>query len=273
MPKKLYFEEHIKFISDNVKGRTIDELVEVFNKEFDAAITKSQIKTLKQRHELKSGIGTSHKCKSIFADGIVEFIKNNHKGTGHKEMAEMIYSQFKILYSQEQIKSFYARYKLNSGLTGRYEKGHVPANKGKPGKTIGRMAKTQFKKGHIPLNHKEIGSERINVDGYIEIKTAEPNKWKAKHVVVHEQYHGKVPENHCVIFGDGDKLNLNIENLLLVSRRQLLILNRRELIHNDLELTKSGIIITGIIMKCADLKKGKEVVKWKQKIIKKQLKN
>ncbi len=37
-----------------------------------------------------------------------------------------------------------------------------------------------FEKGHISKNHKPIGSERINVAGYIEIKTAEPNKWELR---------------------------------------------------------------------------------------------
>ena len=36
---------------------------------------------------------------------------------------------------------------------------------------IERTKATRFKKGDKPGNHRKVGSERITVDGYIEIKT------------------------------------------------------------------------------------------------------
>ncbi len=50
-----------------------------------------------------------------------------------------------------------------------------------------------------------------------------------------------------MIFGDGDKLNCNIDNLILVSRSELLIMNRNKLIKNDSVLTKVGVNIAKLL--------------------------
>lgn len=48
-----------------------------------------------------------------------------------------------------------------------------------------------------------------------------------KHVHVWEQTHGPVPDGMVVVFRDGDKLNINPQNLMIVSRAELLRLNKR----------------------------------------------
>lgn len=106
----------------------------------------------------------------------------------------------------------------------RYQKGCIPANKGKKmdPDTYTKCAGTMFKKGNMPANHRDVGSERINKDGYIEVKVAEPNKWKAKHRVIWEEANGPVEKGYNVQFKDGNRLNVSLENLYLISRsRQL----------------------------------------------------
>lgn len=106
----------------------------------------------------------------------------------------------------------------------RYQKGCIPANKGKKmdPDTYTKCAGTMFKKGNMPANHRDVGSERINKDGYIEVKVAEPNKWKAKHRVIWEEANGPVEKGYNVQFKDGNRLNVSLENLYLITRsRQL----------------------------------------------------
>ena len=141
------------------------------------------------------------------------------------------------------------RNNISSGKTGRFEKGHIPNSKGqKMSKEQYEKCKpTMFKKGHIPKNHREIGSERITKDGYIEIKIKEPNLWVLKHRLIYEEHYGKIPAGYSVIFGDGDKLNCNIDNLILVSRSELLLMNRNKLIKKDSSLTKTGLNIAKLL--------------------------
>ena len=209
-----------------------------------------------KNHDLKSGMPTKVKGEGLaYPEEIRNFIMGCYIGTGHQAMADMVNQEFKTDYTKEQMKGFYARNKLNSGLTGYYHKGHTPFNKRKTKYWVGGE-ETQFKKGHTPANHKPVGSERINVDGYTEIKTAEPNKWRLKHNAIWESHNGPIPKGSCVLFGDGDKQNLDVNNLILVSRKQLVRLNQRGLIQNDIELTKTGIIIADVISKIGERKRG-----------------
>lgn len=102
-----------------------------------------------------------------------------------------------------------------------FRKGHVPPNKGKKvsPELYAKMQPTMFKKGRPSLNHREVGSERVNVDGYIEVKVAEPNKWRLKNRVVWEQANGPIPPGHNVQFRNGNKLDCRLENLYLIDRR------------------------------------------------------
>jgi len=99
------------------------------------------------------------------------------------------------------------------------------------------MAETQFRKGQRSGKAAEhlmpIGSTRL-IDGYRYRKVSEvPNvpytvNWKLESVLIWEAAHGPVPPGHAVAFSNGDKGDVRLENLELVSRRELL---RRNSIH------------------------------------------
>jgi hypothetical protein len=192
----------------------------------------------------------AHKYTKVQA----EFIRENVVGIGNVELTKMFNKHFNLDLKVSQIKAFKTNRKLSSGLNGRFSKGHVPANKGVKGVIYDGCKKTWFKKGNKPVNHKPIGSERINVEGYTEIKVAEPNRWRLKHRIIWEEHNGPIPKNHNVIFGDGDKSNLDINNLVLVSKKQLLTLNRNNLIQNDADLTKTAVIIADLYNKIGERK-------------------
>ena len=104
----------------------------------------------------------------------------------------------------------------------RFTKGHVPVNRGKKmsAETYRKVARTFFRKGNIPVNHRSVGSERVNRDGYAEIKVAEPNKWKLKHRLLWEREHGQIPKGFNIQFRNGNRQDVRIENLYLISRSE-----------------------------------------------------
>lgn len=184
-----------------------------------------------------------------------DYLSEITPGKSYNEILELMNSKFEYQFSLSQVKGAIKRYKLNTGKTGRFEKGHVPVNKGTKGLTGAN--KMSFRKGNIPVNHKPIGSERVNVDGYTEIKVSEPNKWRLKHQVIWESHNGKIPSGSAILFSDGDKSNLDINNLVLISKSQLLVLNKNNLIKQDSELTKVGINIANVMIKISESKKRK----------------
>nr|DAU70930.1 MAG TPA: homing endonuclease [Caudoviricetes sp.] len=178
----------------------------------------------------------------------IDFIKA-HQGASAREMAELFTEHFNIHVTKNQMKAVMYRNNISSGKTGRFEKGNIPNSKGqKMSKEQYEKCKpTMFKKGHIPKNHREIGSERITKDGYTEVKIADPDVWKLKHRLIYEEHYGEIPAGYFVIFGDGDKLNFDINNLILVSRSELLLMNRNKLIKKDSSLTKTGLNIAKLL--------------------------
>ena len=105
-------------------------------------------------------------------------------------------------------------------IASRFKKGRVPENKGKKmsPEVYARCSATMFKKGNKPHTYRPVGSERVNVDGYVEVKVADPNKWRLKHRVIWEEAHGPIPKGHNVQFRDGNSQNLDLGNLYLISR-------------------------------------------------------
>lgn len=182
-----------------------------------------------------------------------EYLKSIVKNNSYKEITKKMNDRFNCDFSEGQIKGFMARNKLVTGRGGHFKKGSIPWNKGTKGLT--KANKTSFKKGIIHFNYKQVGEERIDKYGYVQIKVAEPNKWDLKHRVIYEKHYGEIPKNHAVIFADGDKSNLDIDNLLLVSRQQLLVLNRNNLISEDKEITKTGVNIANIMIKLSEIEK------------------
>lgn len=187
-------------------------------------------------------------------------IANNYMITA-KDLADMFNKKFGTNLTANNIKNFRRNNKLKCGLTGRFKKGQVSWNKGKtwdefmPKESQANSRKTTFKKGNKPHNYRPVGSERITKDGFVEIKIAEPNKWDIKARVICENAYGKIPKGYKVIYLDGNKLNLELSNLKIVSAAEELIMNRNNLRFNKKELTETGLLIAKVINKRGQIKK------------------
>ncbi len=186
-----------------------------------------------------------------------KFLTDNIKGRTTYELTDMFNDYFKLELKRSQIRAFTKNNHLISGLDGRFEKGHVPVNKGTKGIYNVGGNKTSFKKGIIPHNRVPIGTERIDRDGYIVIKIQDGklnSNWKFKHHIIWEKENGPIPKGYAIIFGDDDNRNFNIDNLIRVSRKQLLTLNQKGLIKNNADLTRTGVIIADLYSKISKRK-------------------
>ena len=189
------------------------------------------------------------------------FLIDNVKGISLKELREQFNKKFGYNLSESAIANRKNKLGLSSGIKGgQFQKGSVPFNKGKKQKdymseeAINKTKNTRFKKGNIPHNHRPLGSERTTIEGYIEVKVAEPNKWKTKAVVIYEEKYGKIPKGHKVIYLDGNRQNLDISNLKVISSAEELIMNSNNLRYDNKELTESGCLVAKIINKRRKLK-------------------
>ncbi|MDY0037969.1 MAG: HNH endonuclease signature motif containing protein [Zoogloea oleivorans] len=165
-----------------------------------------------------------------YLDEHLDFLREGFRLMSLSELVEAFNRHFGLERSFNSVRAAVKNHGITSGRTGRFETGETPWNKGKTG-YMGAN-ETSFRRGNMPHTKRRLWSERISVDGYIEISVPERNphtgaatRFRLKHVWLWEGEHGKVPPGHAVIFKDGDRMNCEIDNLLLVSRSELLSMN------------------------------------------------
>jgi hypothetical protein len=190
----------------------------------------------------------------------IRFLKKILPGTDYKAVTELFNKKFSFNITAEKLKALCQRAGLKNGLSGRFPKGHVPQNKGVKGVWNPGSEKTWFKKGHKNINEKPVGSERTNADGYVEVKVSDTvvprqRRWKAKHVILWEKKHGKVPKGHCLVFLDGDRQNITLDNLMMISFPVRAVMCHLKYFTGDKEKTKTNITLARMKVALADRKR------------------
>lgn len=255
MGKRIYTEEHIAYLRKITPGRYNDEITELFNNKFNMNATESAIRTLRQRNRILATVPRSRKQYTQERLSYLEEL--SAQGLFNAEITQKFNEKFGTSKTESAIQNIRAKHKIRTSARNYWKKGAVPWNKGLKGVNVGGK-ETQFKKGHVPANRRPIGAERVTKDGYTEVKIQDGqlnDNWIMKHVLIWEKAHGPVPEGHTVIFGDSNRQNCKLENLVLVSRAQLVRMNQLGLIKNNVELTKTGALIADIRNRIGERKK------------------
>ena len=196
----------------------------------------------------------------------LDYLREIAHGKSYKEIATLLNEKFNTNRTDKGVGSKMKVLHIKNGIDARFQKNHDPFNKGVPmaswmsPETMERIKATQFKSdgtGQIRSHDRKPGEERIAKGGYIEVRLDKPKQvwkydthtssrcWEFKHVLIWEKYHNqKVPKGHVVIFADGNNRNFDIENLILVSRAELVKLNQNHLYFKGYaDLTKTGLNI------------------------------
>jgi hypothetical protein len=95
------------------------------------------------------------------------------------------------------------------------------------------------------LSH-PVGTEREN-RGYRLVKTAS-GKWASKQSLIWEAANGPIPKGSRVIFADGNKSNLSLDNLMMVTQAELGYMNHAGIIGCGKEIMESAKLIADIKM-------------------------
>lgn len=184
----------------------------------------------------------------------LDFVKSNCT-LERKELTQLFNEKFETQLTVQGLSSLCKRNKWRTGRTGCFEKGSVPPNKGTKGLTGAN--RTSFKKGQSVWNTKPIGYERIDKkDGYVHIKIAEPNVFALKHRHEWEKHYGPVPDNHVVAFKNQDKTDCRIENLILMSKSEMV--RYAQSFHKlaNSETNETCLLMAKVKTKACDLKNG-----------------
>lgn len=188
--------------------------------------------------------------KYNYSEENVKFLVENVKGISHKELTKRFNDRFNTNLSESALANMKRKLNLTNDIYTKFKKGQTSWNKGRKMSTeqYEKCKRTMFQKGNSS-NARPVGDERIDIDGYTYIKVKQPNKWVLKHRWLYEKEKGKIPKGYNLIFADGNKQNLNLDNLILVSNSELFIINQKGLYKQDKELTKSGAMVAKVLDK------------------------
>ena len=126
------------------------------------------------------------------------------------------------------------------GKATQFQKGQVPPNKGqKMSKDVyEKVEKTMFKKGNKPMNTQPIGTihQRKDTGGkmYLYIKLAD-SKWQLLNRYTWEQHNGPIPKGMVVVYKDGNYLNNDINNLIMITKKENMARNTIQRLPKELQ--------------------------------------
>lgn len=261
MARRKYPQEVEDFIRASCTTYTARQMAAMITAELGFDVTPEQVHGFMSNHKIRGPRkGKKRPDRRITTPEIDDFIRERVAGTSPAAMAEMVNAAFGTAYSAAQIKAYYARNHLASGIDARFQPGRPAPNKGltwdeyMAPEAQERARRGCFKRGHIPHNGgTPIGAMRIRRMGrtkrpYAFVKVAQPNVWRMAHVVEWEKHNGPVPDGYMVTFANGNTLDCTIGNLLLESRAQHAVKNRWDIHGYDQESGQAANLIADLKM-------------------------
>ena len=202
--------------------------VDILKKEYPTCSSLRELADIMERSVYSligkaNSLGIRRKIIAVWTPDMDNVLKENYPYKETSEVAKMLGLTTKQIICRARRLKLHKSPEVFKGIreNGMFLKGHVPFNKGKKQhefmseEVIQKTIATRFKKGQIPVNIKNVGYERITRDGYVEIKTEKG--FVLKHRMLWEKYYGKIPKRHVIRFKNGNKQDVRIENLELVT--------------------------------------------------------
>lgn len=266
-------QEVVSWLAENVPGRTTREVTVLINQQgfeekYGMVFTEDIVRGAKSRFHIKSGtpVGNPKGYSSKYPEGMAEYVESIAWGKSTAELVEAVNQKYGAgTIGIRQMKAYKNNHGINTGLTGRFEPGNIPANKGKKmsPETYGKCAPTMFHKGRESTNRKPVGTisvrnhaERNQQDVYE--KVAEPNIWRLKHILEWEKHNGPVPKGKMIVFADGNPLNTDISNLVMISQSQNAVMNRWGIRGYDKETMETAANVAAMKIRISEKKRRKK---------------
>ena len=118
---------------------------------------------------------------------------------------------------------------------------------------------TTFRKGDVPHNVQPLGSISI-MSGYWVMKVTnvgnQHQKWKFLHRLLWEKEKGPIPKGMNVVFRNGDRNDIRMENLMLMDRKEMARYTPVD--DSEPEMQRFSEIVARVAAKVAEKMKGEE---------------
>lgn len=279
MGKKKYSDAQVLWLEYNASAKvwkSRSEFMDAFKETFNLDITRSQFTNLLCYYDIKP---MTKQTESLFTEKQkMWLIENAQSGLFKtcKELTKVYNALFKQNRNHENMYSYLHQWgvSLDTGYNrGKYdnemdewliknfdkytqyeELAKKFNQKFKTQKTAAALAHRctrslglkrqihRFKKGEPSVNAKQVGTISYR-KGEPWVKVNDNNDksaWKPLRKVIYEKHSGKVPDGYCVVSLDGDKSNVDKDNLYLMDRRGTVIMAKNGWWTGNKVLTANG---------------------------------
>lgn len=259
MAKFIFTQEMYEYATKLYSTMSIGETTKLFNKKFGTNREPQKLRGNMKARGFRNGRGPGEIMKGVsklFNKEQIKFMKANYAKLGRQGLTDALNEKFNTQFKKSQLVGYLKANKIKSGRTGYFKKGVPSWSKGTKG--VLKANSASFKKGLVPHNVKPVGSERVSVDGYVEIKVKGSKAWKLKHRIVYEQHFGKLKPGDVIRFKDDNRLNMDPSNLIKVSRAEHHFLNKLGYSKADIELKPTLELLAKLQAKTNEVRTNQE---------------
>lgn len=224
-----YTDEEWRWLEERYPSTPTDDLLAAFEARFGKKVKRS---TLLMRMSDKGIRKESNRID--WTPEMTEWFCAYVPGHEEREIKTECERLFGVSLTRPQLKGAKSRLHVKSGTCGgRFTSADGGfKNEAHRRRFLEASKATRFRDGHDRNREREgwvkpIGHERVNDDGYVEVKVSDgrqekPNcNYVAKHRAVWEEAHGrKLRDGEIVVFADGDKRNFDVGNLVVMTQEQ-----------------------------------------------------
>lgn len=252
-----YSPEMLEILEAGYKTMSVNDLTQEFNQRFKLNKTPGQIKGILSNKKFTCGRNTGQLKKGRLVSvtqGQLDWLANAYKSHRRVDLPELFNQQFSATKTYNQILGLIKNHGLKAGRTGHFKVGVPSWSKGTKG--VLKANSGSFKKDRVPHNVVPVGSYRVTSYGYPQYKMAEPNIWENESALMWKAHNGDYLEGMKIYHKDGNKLNTDIDNLVLVDNAESMHLTHLGLKDAPAEFKDSVVLVARINSKVSSIEKG-----------------
>ena len=234
---KRYTAEFLAAVAALYPHHSRREVADRVNARFGTQVTVNHIKHLAARRGWRQSAATRSAACRLMPPAHVARLRALYATLPASACAAKVNDEFGARYTAVQVQNCLRSYgiRVPAGKANRGQFQHS-ANSYTPPKGHRFSPATEFQPGHngVPSRRTPIGHERMSATGLL-VKVAQtnpytgaPSRYVRKARWVWEQAHGAIPPGSMVVQVDGDPANCDLDNLVLLTRAEMLALNHKD---------------------------------------------
>lgn len=235
--RKFWTPERLAWLAMTYRQQRIAAIPALFAARFGIAVTESSVKSAIMKYRLPSGrpkgLLPGERPGPVWTPERLEWLRAHRADLTIGPLTEAFNARFSTRHQPHALAKALNKHGIASPRTGRFQPGLTPWNSGMTGfQAGGRARTTQFKPGQLVWHQMPVWSYRQETDGqwYFKFRQeAAPGfsrrDWLAVHRLNWEAAHGPLAAGQVVILLDTDPSHCELENLAMLTRRELVYFN------------------------------------------------